>query len=61
VVTLPEILEENSLLVDQNLILIEQRESYLQTLQVLQAKLDALRAANSEHGPQAKASPTPSR
>jgi hypothetical protein len=59
--TLPAVLEENSLLVDQNLILIEQREIDLQALQLLHAKLDALRADNPEHGHKARAAQMPSR
>jgi hypothetical protein len=48
--TLPGILEENSLLVDQNFILIEQRETDVQSLRLLQADLDALRASHAEDG-----------
>jgi hypothetical protein len=45
---LPDVVEENALLIEQNVILIEQRESDVKSLLLLQEKLDAIQVRYGE-------------
>jgi sulfite reductase beta subunit-like hemoprotein len=47
---LPDVVEENALLVEQNIILLDQRETDLKTLLRLQEKLDAIHASYTDAG-----------
>jgi hypothetical protein len=44
--SLPDVVEENALLVEQNVILLEQRESDIRSLLRLQQTLDATRGSH---------------
>jgi hypothetical protein len=50
---LPDVVEENALLIEQNVILSEQRESDVKSLLRLQEKLDAIQARYPEAGHEA--------
>jgi hypothetical protein len=45
---LPDVVEENALLIEQNVILVEQRENDIKSLLRLQEKLDAIHARYPE-------------
>ena len=47
---LPDVVQENALLIEQNVILTEQRESDIKSLLRLQEKLDAINSTHSESG-----------
>jgi hypothetical protein len=52
---LPDVVEENALLIEQNVILVEQRENDIKSLLRLQEKLDAIHARCPEVGHEAGA------
>ncbi len=58
---LPDVVEESALLVEQNVILIEQRETDIKSLLRLQEKLDSLHASRPDVGQEVGATPASSK